>query len=132
MFLARIVVSVLAYFVANQVAFSLLGGSPGGEAFVASVIAIPIGLAAAVAAWKLPFWSGHATLNRSTAASMVQGALIVGAIGFCGGFFGPLVFAPDANQGPLLGIFITGPLGAVVGAIGGFVYDRSRRSPSTP
>jgi hypothetical protein len=59
---------------------------------------------------------------------VINGALIVGAVGFCGGFFGPLVFAPDANQGPLLGIFITGPLGAVLGAIGGFVYAKTRRS----
>ena len=40
---------------------------------------------------------------------------------------GPMVFAPDANQGPLLGIFITGPLGTLLGAIGGFVYAKSQR-----
>jgi hypothetical protein len=34
-----------------------------------------------------------------------------------GGFLGPMILAPEANQGPLLGIFITGPLGLVVGAI---------------
>ena len=62
--------------------------------------------------------------------SMFKGALIVGGIGFCAGFFGPMVFAPDANQGPLLGIFITGPLGALVGAIGGVVHGVRRRSPS--
>ena len=64
----------------------------------------------------------------SLIASMFKGALIVGGIGFCAGFFGPMVFAPDANQGPLLGIFITGPLGAVLGAIGGFVYGIKPRS----
>ena len=31
-------------------------------------------------------------------------------------------FTPDANQGPLLGIFITGPLGFILGGIGGLVY----------
>ena len=60
-------------------------------------------------------------------ASAFRGALIVGGIGFCAGFFGPMVFAPDANQGPLLGIFITGPLGALLGAIGGFVYAKRER-----
>lgn len=45
--------------------------------------------------------------------------MICGGIGFVGGFFGPILFTPDANQGPLLGIFITGPLGLVVGAIVG-------------
>ena len=42
-------------------------------------------------------------------------ALLVGGIGFAAGFLGPIVFAPDANQGPLLGIFITGPIGFLVG-----------------
>jgi hypothetical protein len=60
-------------------------------------------------------------------ASTFRGALIVGGIGFCAGFFGPLVFAPEANQGPLLGIFITGPLGALLGAIGGVVYAKKQR-----
>ena len=54
-------------------------------------------------------------------ASVFKGALIVGVIGFCAGFFGPMLFAPGANQGPLLGIFITGPLGALLGAVGGLV-----------
>jgi len=49
------------------------------------------------------------------------GGLILGAVGFSLGFFGPLIFTPEANQGPLLGIFITGPLGAVVGAIAGAI-----------
>ena len=60
--------------------------------------------------------------------SVFKGALLFGGIGFCAGFFGPMVLAPDANQGPLLGIFITGPLGAVLGAIGGFVYGIKQRS----
>ena len=66
----------------------------------------------------------------SLVASVFKGALIAGGIGFCAGFFGPMVFAPDANQGPLLGIFITGPLGALLGAIGGVVHGVRRRSPS--
>jgi hypothetical protein len=129
MFLARIVISVLAYFVANQAGFWGFAALTG-QAFVASAIAIPIGLGGAVAAWRLPFWSERARLQPSAVAAVINGALIVGAIGFCGGFFGPLVFAPEANQGPLLGIFITGPLGSLLGAIGGFDYDRSRHSPA--
>ena len=45
------------------------------------------------------------------------GAAGLGIIGFSFGFFGPMIFTPDANQGPLLGIFITGPLGAVAGGL---------------
>jgi len=45
----------------------------------------------------------------------------VGAIGFALGFFGPMVFAPGANQGPMLGIFITGPLGFLCGLVWGLI-----------
>ena len=48
-------------------------------------------------------------------------ALILGAVGFACGFFGPIVFSPEANQGPLLGIFISGPGGALLGAILGLI-----------
>jgi hypothetical protein len=54
-------------------------------------------------------------------ASIARWALILGILGFLGGFVGPIVFNPGANQGPLLGIFITGPLGFVIGAIVGLV-----------
>jgi hypothetical protein len=51
----------------------------------------------------------------------VRWAVICGAIGFAIGFFGPLIFSPEANQGPLLGIFITGPGGAVLGFLLGLL-----------
>ena len=45
--------------------------------------------------------------------------LALGLTGLLCGFLGPIVLAPDANQGPLLGIFITGPGGVLAGlAIG--------------
>jgi hypothetical protein len=62
------------------------------------------------------------------------GAAAVGFISFVAGFVGPIIITPDSNQGPLLGIFITGPLGAIVGAIGGVIYflvRRARMSGST-
>jgi hypothetical protein len=61
------------------------------------------------------------------------GALAIGGIGFSAGFFGPILFDPGANQGPLLGIFITGPLGFLLGAVGGAVYwfTRGRRVART-
>ncbi|TPJ24485.1 hypothetical protein [Mesorhizobium sp. B2-7-2] len=52
---------------------------------------------------------------------MLKWGAILGVIGFLGGFVGPVIFTPEANQGPLLGIFITGPLGFVLGLIVGFV-----------
>lgn len=52
---------------------------------------------------------------------MMLWAAIFGFIGFTGGFFGPMIFRPEANQGPMLGIFITGPLGVFVGVLFGLV-----------
>lgn len=50
------------------------------------------------------------------------GAIGLGSFGFCAGYYGPLYLSPGANQGPLLGIFFTGPLGFVLGAVGGWMY----------
>jgi hypothetical protein len=50
------------------------------------------------------------------------GGIILGYIGFAIGFFGPLIFTPESNQGPLVGIFITGPIGFLAGCILGAVY----------
>jgi len=52
---------------------------------------------------------------------MMRWAAILGFAGFISGFFGPMIFRPDANQGPMLGIFITGPLGVLVGALFGLI-----------
>jgi hypothetical protein len=56
--------------------------------------------------------SGH------LAARILVWALCVGAVSFAAGFFGPILFS-DSNLGPLLGIFVTGPLGVLVGALVG-------------
>lgn len=54
-------------------------------------------------------------------------ALFVGLISFLIGFVGPMIVTPGANQGPLLGIFITGPIGVVIGLVWGMV--RASRRP---
>jgi hypothetical protein len=59
--------------------------------------------------------------------TILQYGVIIGGIGFAGGFFGPIIFAPQANQGPLLGIFITGPIGFVAGCIVGAVMVVMRK-----
>ena len=56
-------------------------------------------------------------------STMFRWGAILGVIGFICGFVGPVIFMPEANQGPLLGIFITGPLGFVVGLVVGFVLS---------
>ncbi len=49
-------------------------------------------------------------------------SLALGATGFVAGFFGPIALNPDANQGPLLGLFITGPGGALAGLVLGAIF----------
>ena len=116
-------VGVATYFFVFWVPFSLLSFLPG------HFLLAPVGsLAAAV-------WTARYTWRRTenareggVLAMTLSGALVVGAVGFVGGFFGPMIFAPDANQGPLLGLFITGPLGFIAGGVGGLVYGLVRRS----
>ena len=73
---------------------------------------------------------GHVAESRARMRITLLGGVILGGIGFAAGFFGPIVFTPDANQGPLLGIFITGPLGFVLGSAAGCLYAHTRsRTP---
>ena len=83
--------------------------------------------------WSGPF--GKTDICHDVAMRVLVYALlgggIVGGIGFVAGFFGPIIFTPESNQGPMLGIFITGPLGFIVGAAAGVVVSLLR-SPKPP
>ncbi|RAI90028.1 hypothetical protein [Algoriphagus yeomjeoni] len=67
-------------------------------------------------------WKKKENKKPSQGSYILAGALGVGVAGFILGFFGPLILTPEANQGPLLGILITGPAGIAIGAIGGSIY----------
>ena len=56
-------------------------------------------------------------MRASIPRSIAMGALALGTTGFLSGFLGPIALSPEANQGPLLGIFITGPGGALLGVL---------------
>jgi hypothetical protein len=62
---------------------------------------------------------------------IIRWTITLGAVGFVCGFFGPMLLAPDANQGPMLGIFITGPGGAALGAVFGLVVVALGVTPGT-
>ncbi|HTS52081.1 MAG TPA: hypothetical protein VMH26_02305 [Burkholderiales bacterium] len=66
------------------------------------------------------------TLLHSVLTSARTWAIVLGVVGFVCGFVGPMVFSPDANQGPLLGLFITGPGGALLGAFLGLIVGAVR------
>src|SRR5689334_15077008 len=73
--------------------------------------------------------SNYSMISRVFASSG-SWALVLGATGFICGFFGPMLLSPDANQEPMLGLFITGPGGAIVGAVLGFIV-RAVRLPTS-
>jgi len=62
---------------------------------------------------------------------MLSWAFAIGFVCFMAGFVGPMIFAPGANQGPLLGILITGPLGFLLGLVVGLFREVTgvRESP---
>ena len=92
-----------------------------GQFWIAMILAVVVAYYVARFVWRRT-----ESLTGGPFVTAGLGAAILGAISFIGGFLGPIVFAPDANQGPLLGLLITGPLGVVVGAIGGYIYGFSR------
>jgi len=116
---ARAIVSVLAfaavYFISYWLFFvQILPDSMGwAQTGGALLLAMAIG-------WLIWFQMGKA--SRGVMGTALVWAAVAGAIGFAGGFFGPMIFAQDANQGPMLGFFITGPLGFLGGGICGFIY----------
>jgi MFS family permease len=47
----------------------------------------------------------------------------LGFISFLAGFLGPIFLKPESNLGPILGIFVTGPLGFLVGLLLGTLWS---------
>ena len=58
--------------------------------------------------------------------------LMVGVVAFLAGFIGPLILYPQSNQGALLGIFVSGPAGFILGCVGGFMWCRLRSAVQSP
>ena len=65
---------------------------------------------------------GHRPSSRERMVHALCGGCLLGALGGVGGFLGPLFWDPGANQGPLLGIVVTGPAGFGIGALLGAFF----------
>lgn len=59
---------------------------------------------------------------------IIAWATLVGGVSFLIGYIGPLLFS-DSNLGPLLGIFVTGPLGFLAGALTGILVSARQKAP---
>ena len=118
----RFALSVFAFFGAFFIVWMLmLVVLTGDQAWLGSLVA----LGGAVYVARV-VWNGTAEDSTSVSVMAGLGAAIVGGLGFVLGFFGPMLLAPEANQGPMLGLFVTGPAGVVIGAIAGAVYAKRR------
>lgn len=106
---------------------AFLAGVVFAQLFLMLWLPDALGFLATLLAWVLAallarrVWYGLVEPDQGPALSCAIWAATLGGVGFMAGFFGPMLLAPDANQGPLLGIFITGPGGAVLGVVVGWV-----------
>lgn len=128
---ARIVATALTA-VATQFFVSWLGGALVSVVLPVQLAFMLAGVGSLFAAFLVAryVWRQMDTTGSGVLRSTIMGALLVGAISFSAGFFGPMIFTPGANQGPMLGIFITGPLGFLLGATGGAIRGLRQSSAS--
>ena len=109
------VAAVATFFFVYWVPFSLILSDNADE-----WIPLVGSLVCALAVGRL-VWRRTSAVHGGFIGHVVRWAFVVGGFGFVAGFFGPMILTPGANQGPLLGLFITGPLGFLLGAIGGAI-----------
>ena len=74
---------------------------------------------------------GQSQEKHGFAAGVLGTTVILGATGFLAGFLIPVWRTPYANQGPLLGIFITGPLCTAIGIVLGLLGNSLKLSQRT-
>ncbi|HEY5648180.1 MAG TPA: multidrug ABC transporter permease [Nitrospiria bacterium] len=123
----KIAVTLFCAFIALFFITTMLSIFTKQPDWLSGLISLPGGV---LAAWFV--WRSTAGPSAGLGLSVVGGALIIGGLGFIIGFVGPIIFFPEANQGPLLGLFITGPLGTAAGAIGGGVYWYVQKQKKLP
>jgi hypothetical protein len=104
---------------------TLLGQVLGGVSLFGLIILL------AASSASIIFWSlalrGHIENSRARAGRSLAGGVIVGGIALIAGFFGPVLFGGDNPQGPLVGIFLTGPLGFTVGSVIAYLWTGRMR-----
>jgi len=97
-------------------------GSGGEDKWILDLVSPVIGVVVGLYVWRT-----SASISHGPVSFAGVGAVVLGGLGCLVDFLGPMLLVPDGNQGPLLGIFITGPAGAVIGAAGGWFFGRARR-----
>jgi len=64
--------------------------------------------------------------DRNVIISSLAGAILLGGLGFAVGYWQPGWFGSHGNLAPLVGVFVTGPIAFLVGALVGFTLGATR------
>jgi hypothetical protein len=107
----------------------------GGQGILRNYALLPLPLSALTLGALLLWFCvlGSDPMQRRRFAGAALGGFLLGVIGFVVGFVGPIIAWPEANQGPLIGILFTGPLGFILGCIvGALIAEWSTRSRPLP
>ncbi len=124
--LLKPIVSLLMFLVVLFFISTVLSITTHYPVWLCTLFAVACASLAGWSAWKL------VTGERvKVVIAVISGALMLGGLCFVIGFLGPMVFAKDTHQGPLIGLFIAAPLGVITGAIGGYIYS-SRQNTGMP
>lgn len=117
--LARTAVAgLIAYVLHAVVHFVVVLYRPPPDVREPAEVAILVG----AVAFGVCLWFALRTEPARVLSVIGRFAFIAGIAGFVLGFVGPILLMPGANQGPLAGLFITGPLGMVCGAVAGLLH----------
>lgn len=94
---------------------------------------LAVGICALLAYIPLLIWRFALKKRTGPTFGQYSGVMLaltlgLGFLGFLLGFFGPIALEPGSAQGPLLGIFISGPLGALAGVFVSWVWFYVKRT----
>ncbi len=111
------IVSVLMFLIVLFFISTMLSITTSQPIWLRTTIALA---GALITGWSV--WKVVAGEKVTSGLAIISGALMLGGLSFIVGFLGPMMFAQDTSQGPLIGLFIAAPLGVITGAIGGYLY----------
>ena len=119
--LAVLLVTCATFYFTTFVLFAIISGIRGG--WIAPLASLVCAIGAGIWVWKATAPS-HGT-GLSDSPNVLLSGVLVGSVGFACGYAGPIYF--DAGDlGPLLGLFVTGPGGFIIGIVTAVLVSRTR------
>lgn len=126
----RLLAAALGVLLLLRAATLIVGAAPGRIDLLTVCAAAFCTVASAYLWWFALRGNRHESRRWMWAG--IRPGLMVGAIGLVLGTIGPMILAPDANQGPLLGCLVAFPVGVLLGTVIGLIlYSRRRKRATT-